>query len=237
MLVKTKAQCLDLPDRLPPKLLFIDDERGVYKKDEMRLLETLKVSDIIRIVSEQDEAFRQHVQDMMEDNPELGAFGFISKLRKMLGLSKVKASVKVIEQLLEDRDKLVVFCWHEDVVNDLFANLADYGALKITGKTPHATRHNNVKEFQTNKNKRILVANIQAAGVGITLTKSSAPVFVEPSWRWDDNEQAIDRCHRIGQTEAVQPMFLVVKNSLDHLVLNSYINKGSVIRTAIKPST
>lgn len=236
MLVKTKAQCLDLPERLPPKLLFIDDERGVYKQDEMRLLEKLKVSDIIRMVSEKDEAFRQHVEDMLEDKPEMGVLGFISKLRKMLGLAKVKASVRVLEQLLEEHDKLVVFCWHEEVIQEIASRLSVF-PLIITGKTPMNRRHEIVKDFQNNPRFRIILANIQAAGVGITLTKSSRPIFIEPSWRWDDNEQAIDRCHRIGQDEDVQPMFLVVKNSLDHLVLNAYINKGTNIKTAIKPST
>ena len=236
MIVKTKKECLDLPERLPPKIVFINDDRGAIKKDEMRLLEKMKVSDIIRLMSERDEAFRQRVEDKLEDNPNMGAFGFISELRKMLGLSKVKASVRVINELLEDRDKLVVFCWHKEVVQEIAKHLSVF-ALTITGDTPNKRRHEIVKDFQTNDRFRILVANIQAAGVGITLTKSSCVVFVEPSWVPAENDQGIDRCHRIGQEEEVESMFLVVKNSLDHLILNAHQNKSEVIKTAITPST
>ena len=235
MLVKRLEDCVDLPALLPPQFLYIDDDRGAYAKDEMQLLKTLRITDILQLVSSQDEAFKRRMHDALEDNPEIGGFGFISELRKMLGLSKIKASVKVIKEMLEDDDKIVVFCWHKEVAKRLEELLSAYKPLVIIGGMKDKTRHDIVKKFQSEKDHRILVANIQAAGVGITLTKSSRVLFVEPSWVPTDNDQAISRCHRIGQTRSVQATYLVVKNSLDHLILNAHINKSEVIKAAIKP--
>jgi SNF2 family DNA or RNA helicase len=52
-----------------------------------------------------------------------------------------------------------------------------------------------------------------------------------------DNDQAFDRIDRIGQEEEVESISFIVKNSLDHLLLNAHLNKNEVIQTAIKPST
>jgi SWI/SNF-related matrix-associated actin-dependent regulator 1 of chromatin subfamily A len=201
----------------------------------MRLLERVKVENLIQMEAARDDMFRDKVQDKLEENGAIGGFGFISELRKMLGLSKVKASVQVIKDMLEDTDKLVVFTWHKDVATELCQALQDYGPQKIVGDTPNQRRHEIVNMFQTDKTTRVLVANIQAAGVGLTLTKASKVVFVEPSWVPSDNDQAISRVHRIGQERPVQAFFLVVKDSLDHLILNAHQNKSVVINSAIKP--
>jgi SWI/SNF-related matrix-associated actin-dependent regulator 1 of chromatin subfamily A len=236
MLVKKKRDCLDMPEKLPPKFIYIDDDRAsALKKDEMTLLSKIRVTDIIQNEIAKSPEFKQRVEDALEDNPEMGGFGFLSELRKMLGLSKVKASVKVIAEIMDDQDKLIVFCWHKEVANLLVEGLSKYKPLKITGDVAHSKRHEIVKQFQTNNHNRILVANIQAAGVGLTLTRANRVVFVEPSYNPADNDQAFDRIDRIGQGEEVQGLFLVVKNSLDHLILNAHITKSENINTAIKP--
>ena len=235
MLVKRKRDCLDLPKVLPPKVIFIDDNRGKLVKDEMTLLSTLRITDILKLVSSQDAAFKRRMEDALEDNPEIGGFGFISELRKMLGLSKVKASVQVINELMEDRKKLVVFCWHKEVADKLCDELKSYKPLKIVGGISDKKRHDIVKLFQTENDHQILVANIQAAGVGITLTKASLVVMVERSWVPAENDQAFDRIDRIGQDEEVQCISLIVKNSIDHMIMNAHINKNEVIKAAIKP--
>jgi SWI/SNF-related matrix-associated actin-dependent regulator 1 of chromatin subfamily A len=237
MTVKRKRDCLDMPKKLPPQFLFIEDDRGAkLRQNEMHVLETMKISDIIQNEVARNEKFKQRVEDMIEDNPSIGGFGFISELRKMLGVAKVPQAVAVIKEMLEDRQKLVVFCWHKEVADELCKRLADYMPLKIVGGISDKTRHAHVKAFQTESKFRILVANIQAGGVGITLTKSSRVLFVEPSWVPSDNDQAFDRIDRIGQAEEVQAFFLVVKHSLDHMILNAHQNKLEVIQAAIKPS-
>lgn len=235
MIVKRKRDCLDLPKVLPPKIIYIDDERGKLKQDEMKLLSTLRITDILKLVSSQDSAFKRRMEDALEDNPEIGGFGFISELRKMLGLSKIKASVRVINELMEDRKKLVVFCWHKEVAKKLEEELKKYKPLVIIGGMSDRKRYDIVKSFQTKEEHEILIANIQAAGVGITLTKADLVVMVERSWVPAENDQAFDRIDRIGQENEVQCLSLIVKNSLDHMIMNAHINKSEVTKAVIKP--
>lgn len=235
MLVKKLDDCVDLPEKLPSEFIFLEDKRGaVAKKKQMYLLDRLSLATLIRLQTETDPVFKKKVEDMLEDNPTAGALGFISDLRCLLGLQKVDESVKVIKELLETRDKIVVFAWHQEVVQKLCEGLIEFKPLKVTGAVSNQKRHEAVQTFQSSKDHRLFVANIQAAGVGLTLTQSSCVVFVEPSWVPSDNDQAISRCRRIGQTRPVESFFLVVKNSLDHMILNAHQNKNKTIDQVIK---
>lgn len=234
MLIKDIDDCVDLPAKLPPQFLFLEDTRtNKIKKGEMQILEHYKVEDLIQLESLRDPDFAESVQEKRDDGNH-GPFSFISELRKLLGRRKLPQSISIIKDLLNDRDKIVVFCWHEEIAEGLVEGLSEFSPLKITGKVSNPQRHKAVESFQNDKAHRVLVANIQAAGVGVTLTASSDVVFVESSWVPVDNDQAIARCRRIGQTKSVQARFLVVKDSLDHLILNAHLNKNKVIEKVMK---
>ena len=64
----------------------------------------------------------------------------------------------------------------------------------------------------------MILANIVAAGVGITLTRGSDALFVETEWLPDLITQAEDRQHRIGQTRPVLVTFMVADGTLDHTI-------------------
>jgi non-specific serine/threonine protein kinase len=60
-----------------------------------------------------------------------------------------------------------------------------------------------------------VVCTIAKGGTGLTLTRSSNPLFVEEDWVPAINDQATDRTHRIGQTEPVTPRILRCPNTVD----------------------
>jgi hypothetical protein len=60
-----------------------------------------------------------------------------------------------------------------------------------------------------------VVATISKGGTGLTLTRSSHPTLVEEDWVPANNDQAIDRTHRIGQKSIVTPRALRVPNTID----------------------
>jgi SNF2 family DNA or RNA helicase len=96
-------------------------------------------------------------------------------------------------------------------------------------------KDNSVQEFQTNKKKRIFLGQIDAAGVGIDGLQNVCDhvVFAEPAWTPGANEQAIDRCHRIGQHNNVLAQFLVVEGSLDERIIAAVLEKNETIHNSL----
>ena len=75
---------------------------------------------------------------------------------------------------------------------------------------------------------------LEAAGTGLTLTSASNVVFVECSWVPGQNEQAVDRAHRIGQIKKVNAYYLVWYGSLDARILKTAISKQRNINKVLK---
>jgi SWI/SNF-related matrix-associated actin-dependent regulator 1 of chromatin subfamily A len=162
-------------------------------------------------------------------------FSEIAEMRTKLGELKAPRAVEYITELLESgHEKIVVFAHHKSVINILELGLDKYGVLTLTGETPMNVRQNLVDNFQEIAGYRVFLGSITAAGVGLTLTASSYVVIVEPSFVPGENEQAMDRCHRIGQKGNVIVDFLVYKDSLDARIINANIFKQQNILEVMK---
>ena len=103
----------------------------------------------------------------------------------------------------------------------------------VTGETPLAQRQDAVDAFQTDPAVRVFLGNIQAAGLGITLTAASTVVFAELDWTPAAMTQAEDRTHRIGQTESVLVQHLVYDGSLDARMAKLLLAKQAIADAAL----
>lgn len=121
----------------------------------------------------------------------------INALKRLVAKGKLAAIKSWVSDFLSDSDeKLVIFAWHQDVVAEL---AKQFNADSITGATPIHLRQHYVDLFQTDKKHRVIVCNMQAGGVGITLTAASNVCFTELGWTPALHDQAEDRCIVEGQ--------------------------------------
>ena len=158
-----------------------------------------------------------------------------TKFRRLCGMAKAKPVADLLYQELEDGglDKVVIFAHHKDVVDLIARDLERFGVRTITGATPAKDRAAYVDHFQTDPSVRVIVANIVAGGVGITLTAAADVVFAEQSWTPGDNAQAADRCHRIGQTRRVRVRFMALAGTIDEAITQSLRQKIRMIREVL----
>lgn len=156
-------------------------------------------------------------------------FTELSRMRHEWGLQKIEPAIEFIDNLLEENDKAVVFCWHNDVASQIFDKYKDMGAVLLNGQTPEKDRDKAVMDFQDEKkNIRLFVGTIGSAGVGITLTAASTVVMVESDWVPASLQQAEGRCDRIGQKNIVNVYYLVFQGSIDGIILSKIIEKMDV---------
>ncbi|MCG7308291.1 MULTISPECIES: DEAD/DEAH box helicase [Brachybacterium] len=156
--------------------------------------------------------------------------GCVSLLRRAAGLSKTPAAAEHISEWVESTSRqengetvydrpLIVWGIHQVVMDSLDEHLEKLGVphAVINGKTSMVQR-DRIKDAYQDGKIAVILANIVAAGVAITLTRGSDALFVETEWIPDLVSQAEDRQHRIGQERTVMVTTMVAPGTLDHTI-------------------
>jgi len=158
-------------------------------------------------------------------------YGALPELRREMGLEKLPQSIEWIKDQMEGGlEKLVIFAYHQEVLETLEDELQDYCPHLIYGRTPMDLRQQYVDDFQSNPTCRVIIGGWLPLGVGWTLTAASTVVMVESSFVPKDNDQCKDRLIRIGQeAENVDVYYLVVEGSVEATVMAKAAGKQSDI--------
>lgn len=158
-------------------------------------------------------------------------FSELSELRHALGVSKIAFVADYVRTQFEGgHRKILLFAHHKEVVKGLSEALHDFNPMTVTGQTPHEERQAAVDKFQSMPQVKVFIATIGSMNVGHTLTAASYVIFAEPDWVPGNNEQAMDRTHRIGQQNNVLVEFIVHEKSIDERVVKQVLQKMEVIK-------
>ena len=150
----------------------------------------------------------------------------IETLKQKAALGKMDEAIEWIENFIESGEKLVIFGTHKNIIELVSKK---FNCKSITGETSLKERQAIVEDFQNNPDTKLIVLNIKAGGVGLTLTAASNVLFLEFPWTPGDLEQAIDRCHRIGQQNSVTAWFFVGKDTIDEEIIEMIGIKQGVV--------
>ena len=220
-----KSAGLNLPS-IVRQPVYIDINKKIAK-------ESLSILDYATRVINGVDDYTLYKTDLAEEASH------IASIRKALGVAKVPQVLQYVEHLLQSgTQKLVVFGVHVDVVNLIYEALKEkYKEIKthrIIGATTSTQREKIIKEFQELETSQILVANMVACGVGVTLTKSHTVVFAELDFTPSNIMQAEARVHRITQEHIVNSIFMIANESLDAKILDLIKDKLKVIKEILR---
>lgn len=153
-------------------------------------------------------------------------------LQKLAAEGKMKEAIHWIEDFLESGEKLVVFAINKKVI-DMLMNKFGKIAVKIDGSVSNLNRQKAIDMFQNDKNIRLFIGNIKAAGVGITLTAASNIAILQYPWTPGALSQAIDRVHRITQTKKVTVWYILGANTIEEKVLQVLAEKEHIVNEVL----
>ncbi|KAJ3680699.1 hypothetical protein LUZ60_016977 [Juncus effusus] len=105
-----------------------------------------------------------------------------------------------------------------DVLEE-FINLYGYTYLRLDGSTPPEERQTLMQRFNTNPKFFLFILSTRSGGVGINLVGADTVIFYDSDWNPAMDQQAQDRCHRIGQTREVNIYRLISESTIEENIL------------------
>lgn len=228
----TKEECLDLPQQtfINRYVQFTDAEQAIY--------EQLRKSSFLELETGENVTATTILTMYLRLMQLTGGFltADESTRPKQVNTAKLDALADIVDDYVVDAGKkLVIFARFRAEIaaieNLLRLRKIQYGS--IYGDVPMEERGKIVEDFQTNPDTKVFVAQIQTAGLGITLHAASTAVFYSYDYNYANYAQALARIHRIGQHLPVTYIHLVVDGSIDEKILAALENKEDMAKTVV----
>lgn len=150
----------------------------------------------------------------------------MSILKQISAKGKVEGAKDIIHNIIDGGQKLIVFCFLKEVVQELKKEFRD--AVTVTGDDSTSQKQFAVDKFQTDEKCKLIILNYRSGGTGLTLTAASNVLFVEFPWTFADCVQAEDRAHRNGQKNAVNCVYLLGNGTIDEYLYNLIQTKKDI---------
>jgi hypothetical protein len=132
--------------------------------------------------------------------------------------AKLDALMDLLEPLMEEGYKVLIFSQFVEMLELIKAEITarEWPQFLLTGSTDD--RGALVEKFQAHEGHAVFLISLKAGGAGLNLTAASYVVLFDPWWNPAVEAQAIDRTHRIGQTQNVMAYRLLVKDSIEEKI-------------------
>jgi superfamily II DNA or RNA helicase len=162
----------------------------------------------------------------------------VFNMMRRIGRAKAGLAADYAAQLARSAGKVVFFARHVDVMDvaeEAFAKQGIRFSSIRGGQTPRV-RQKNIDAFTNDPDVAVAVCSLMAAGVGLNLQVASNIVLAELSWTDAEQTQAIDRSHRIGQTEPVTAWRIIAAQTIDHRIAELIDSKAGLAARALDGS-
>lgn len=212
VLRRLKTEVLDLPEKIITP---------VYLKLKSKLYEGLM-----------GEYYEWYDKNPNESSSLTVQFSKLMKVRQVISDEKIKNTIEIAENILEQGKKVIIFTNFTDSLNKIAEHFGK-SAVKLDGSTTKPARQYAVDQFQENDKVKVFVGNLLAAGVGITLTEAEAVIFNDLSFVPGHLSQAEDRAYRYGQKNSVSIYYPLFENTIEGIIYDMVNYKKKNIETVM----
>jgi hypothetical protein len=159
-------------------------------------------------------------------------------MMRRIGQAKAELAADYAAQVARSSGKVVFFAKHIDVMDAAEEAFAKQGVRfsSIRGDQTPTARQANIDAFVNDPDVAVAVCSLTAAGVGLNLQVASNIVLAELSWTNAEQTQAIDRSHRIGQTEPVTAWRIIAAQTIDTRIAELIDSKAGLAARALDGS-
>ena len=220
-----KSDCLDLPDKVYTKRIvaLTPEQQRAYqqmKKLALARLDSGELSTTKNVLTQIMRLQQICCGNLTDDDGNVHA----------LPSNRIKELMDLCEEI---QGKAIIWAtWTMDIRSIADALRDRYGVQavsKLHGETPDSERQQIVEDFQNRRSElRFLVGHPKTGGYGLTLTAASTVIYYSNSYDLELRVQSEDRAHRIGQTNKVTYVDLIVPGTIDVKIVKSIRAKINV---------
>jgi hypothetical protein len=181
---------------------------------------------------------RRVARSELKDAATGEAGGNVFNMMRRIGQAKAGLAADYAAQLARSAGKVVFFAKHVDVMDAAQETFTRQGVRfsSIRGDQTPSARQKNIDAFVHDPDVAVAVCSLTAAGVGLNLQVASNIVLAELSWTDAEQTQAIDRSHRIGQSEPVTAWRIIAAQTLDARIAELIDDKAGLAARALDGS-
>lgn len=145
------------------------------------------------------------------------------------GSCKVDECLRMIDELTQSGHRILLFSQFTTMLGKLRGLIEESGITCFTlqGDTPLSERGELVNAFNAGK-AQVFLISLKAGGTGLNLTGADTVIHFDPWWNLSAQNQATDRCYRIGQDRAVQVYKLIAADSIEENIVKLQHKKLSL---------
>jgi hypothetical protein len=207
------------------------------KTDVLDLPDKIITPVYLRLKSKEYEELMGEYFDWYEKNTDESTsltvqFTKLTKVRQIIAQEKIRSTIELVENILEQDKKVIVFTNFTDSLNKIYEHFGKK-AVYLDGSCSPAKRQHAVDEFQNNDKIKVFVGNLKAAGVGITLTAAEAVIMNDLSFVPSDHAQAEDRSYRYGQKSNVSVYYPIFENTIEGVIYDILNKKKNIFETVM----
>jgi superfamily II DNA or RNA helicase len=154
---------------------------------------------------------------------------------KRAGEASAKLDVLLarLREVLSEGHKALVFSQFTSLLKIVREHLDGEGVTYeyLDGKTRDRQAH--VERFQNDESCKLFLISLKAGGLGLNLTAAGYVFLLDPWWNPAVEAQAVDRAHRIGQTQQVFAYRLITRDTVEEKVLELQKSKRDLASAII----
>ncbi|CAK7270768.1 Putative ATPase [Sporothrix epigloea] len=144
---------------------------------------------------------------------------------------------RLLPALFRRGHKVLIFSQFKtqlDLLEAYSAELRDWKVCRIDGSVAHASRQAQIDLFNRDPDYKLFLLSTRAGGQGINLASADTVILFDSDWNPQQDLQAQDRAHRIGQTRPVVVYRLATKGTVEEDLLMSADAKRRLEKLVIK---
>lgn len=134
---------------------------------------------------------------------------------------KVEMLVELLKKFRDNGDRTLIFSQFTNVMDILeeVLNTLSMPFFRLDGSTPITKRQDMLDEFYRDESVPVFMLSTKAGGSGINLACANKVIIFDSSFNPQEDVQAENRAHRVGQTREVEVVRLVTKNTIEEQML------------------